>query len=328
MTEIMLPLSIDPQTRDRYRRRNRLQTLLLALGAVLLLAACAYTLAGLQGVVWAAVGGGLSIFLATSLSPQMVLGLYGARELSAHEFPQAHRIVRLLSERAGLASPPRLYRVSSQMMNAFSTGRRDEAVICMTDGLLNRLTAREFVGVMAHELAHIVHEDIHVMALADVVSRMTTVMSALGLFIAVLHIPEMLAGGGDVPWAAIAILIVAPTVGTTLQLGLSRTREYDADLGAAALTGDPEGLAEALLKLDRMQGRMWEAMTPQGARIPDPSVLRTHPATEERVRRLRALKARPERWIDAEGRLHRHGRSPVPDTGPPRRRWRGLGLWY
>ena len=324
----MLPVSIDPEIRDRYRRRNRAHTLLLAFGAIVLLGLCAYTLAGPTGVVWAALGGGLSLVLATHMSPRMVLGLYGARELSRNDYPQVYRIVRLLSERAGLSAPPRLYRVPSRMMNAFSTGRRDEAVICMTDALIARLDAREFVGVMAHELAHIVHEDITVMALADIVSRMTSVMSALGLFLVIFHLPGLLTGGGDVPYAAIVVLIIAPTLGTALQLGLSRTREYEADLGAAALTGDPDGLASALEKLERMQGRMWEAMLPQGARIPDPSVLRTHPQTEERVRRLKALKAEPGRWVDTGDRPHVRGHSPVPDTGAPRRRLRGLGAWY
>ncbi|SDT88153.1 zinc metalloprotease HtpX [Stappia sp. ES.058] len=324
----MLPVSINAETRDRYRRRNRVHTLFLAFGAIVLLGLCAWTLAGPTGVVWAAFGGGASLVMATHMSPHMVLGLYGARKLSPHDYPQVHRIVRLLSERAGLAEPPRLYRVPSRMMNAFSTGRRDEAVICMTDALIARLDAREFVGVMAHELAHIVHEDITVMALADIVSRMTAVMSALGLFLVIFNLPALLTGGGDVPYAAIVVLIVAPTLGTALQLGLSRTREYEADLGAAALTGDPDGLAKALLKLERVQGRMWEAMLPQGARIPDPSVLRTHPVTDERVRRLEALKAQPDRWVDIGERTHVRGHSPVPDTGPPRRRLRGLGAWY
>ena len=319
---------IDPHMRARFRIRNRVHTLFLAAGAVLLLIACVYVLAGLQGVVWVALGGGASILIATNMSPQIVLRLYGAQEMREENYEQAFRIVRALSTRAGLPAPPRLYRVESRLMNTFSTGRRDEAVICVTDALITRLTAREFVGVIAHELAHIVHEDIRVMAMADVVSRMTSVMSVLGLIVAVFHVPQMLSGGVGVPWVAIVILLVAPTLGTALQLGLSRTREYDADLGAAALTGDPEGLVQALLKLDRMQGRMWGAVTPQGAKIPDPSILRTHPSTDERIRRLRALNADPARWIDAEGRVHVPGHSPFPDVGPPRRRLRGMGLWY
>lgn len=325
---VMLPATIDPKVRARFRRRNVVHTALLAGGAVLLLVACAFALAGTDGVVWALLGGSMSMWLATRVSPQVILGLYGARELGKREAPHLHMIVRLLAERAGLASPPEIYRVPSRMMNAFSSGRREASVICITDGLIERMPERELVGVLAHEIAHVAHGDIRVMVLADIVSRMTTIMAMLGLLLALMHVPKFLTGNMELPLAAIGALIMAPTLGTLLQLALSRTREFDADLGAAELTGDPEGLARALSRLERMQGRLWEAALPPGARIPDPSILRSHPETRERVERLMALKARPDRWVDASGRQHRAARSPFPDAGPPRRRLRGLGLWY
>ena len=92
-----------------------------------------------------------------------------------------------------------------------------------------------------------------------------------------------------VPWSVVVLLIFAPTLMALIQLGLSRTREYDADRAAADLTGDPEGLIRALGKLDRLTGRFWEEIFLPGRRIPDPSLLRTHPPTESRVRRLREL---------------------------------------
>lgn len=301
-------------------------------GAVLLLALCAFALAGPDGVVWALVGGGLSVFVATHVSPQVILGLYGARPLAETEAPDLARVVRLLAARAGLPAAPRLYRLPSRMMNAFSTGAGPEAVLCLTDGLIARMPARELIGVLAHEIAHVAHGDIRVMALADMVSRMTAIMSMIGILLVLFHLPAVIAGHESLPLASVAALVVAPTLGTLLQLALSRAREFDADLGAAELTGDPEGLARALARLEQVQGRMWEAALPTGPRIPDPSILRTHPETQERVRRLLALKARPERHVDAEGRPHLAGRSPIPDTGhdagPPRRSLRGLGLWY
>src|SRR5690606_1341602 len=254
--------------------------------------------------------------------------LYRARELRPDVFPEGQRIIRLLARRAGLERPPTLHYVHSRMMNAFSIGRRDDAAVCVTDGLIRGLDLREFVAVMAHEIAHIAHEDIRVMALADVVSRMTSVMSTLGLFLALVNLPAAMAGGAGVPWLPVLVLVAAPTVGTLLQLALSRAREYDADLGAVALTGDPQGLASALVKLEQAQGRMWEAMALPGARIPDPSILRSHPATEERVRRILALRREPERWIDVDGRPHTPGRSLVPAVGRPRPHLRGLGVWY
>jgi heat shock protein HtpX len=320
--------TIDPATASAHRRRNRLHTVLLGIGAVLLLAVTAWSLDGWRGVLWAAFGGAMSMMLAARLSADMVLRLYGAREMTPASFPEAHQIVRLLSERAGLPAMPRLYRIPSRLMNAFSAGTRADSVICVTDGLLARMAPREFVGVMAHEIAHVAHEDIHVMAMADVVSRMTGVMSLLGLLLALVNLPAMIEGGTAVPWATILLLLVAPSLGTGLQLALSRAREYEADLGAAALTGDPEGLVLALQKLERIQGRMWEAALPQGARIPDPSILRSHPRTEERVARLRSLQAAPARWLDVEAMPHVAGHSPVPAVGVPRRRLRGFGVWY
>ncbi len=319
--------SINPDLQARYRLRNLRQTVLLAGGSLLLLGLCAYVIAGLQGVLWISIGGSLSLYAATHLSPKMVLGLYRAKPLPDTVFPEGHRMVSLLAERAGLTRAPELYLVRSRMMNAFSIGRRDDAAICMTDGLIRGLSNREFLGVMAHEISHILHEDIRVMALGDVVSRMTTVMSFLGLMLALFNVPQLTGGRPGTPWLAIGILVAAPTIGTLLQLALSRTREFEADLTAVELTGDAEGLSSALVKLETAQGRMWEAMMP-GARIPDPSILRSHPKTDERVKRIMALRKQPHPGLDVEAWPHVAGHSPVPVTGRPRRRMGGLGVWY
>ena len=91
------------------------------------------------------------------------------------------------------------------------------------------------------------------MALADMVSRFTSLMSTVGLIVAGRSTSLSFAGGfgEQVPWLAVLVLLAAPTVGGLLQMALSRTREFDADLGAAMLTGDPDGLASALTKLER-----------------------------------------------------------------------------
>lgn len=318
---------LNPELQARYRLRNLRQTVLLAAGSLFLLGLCAFVIAGIEGVLWAGLGGSLSLYAATHLSPQMVLGLYQARPLPDDVFPEGHRMVRLLAERAGLPRPPQIYLIRSRMMNAFSVGRREDAAICVTDGLVRGLSNREFLGVMAHEVSHILHEDIRVMALGDVVSRMTTAMSFLGLLLALLNLQQFTGDRPDTPWLAIAILVAAPTLGTLLQLALSRTREFEADLTAVELTGDAEGLATALVKLETAQGRMWEAMMP-GARIPDPSILRSHPKTDERVRRIMALRIKPHPGLNVETWPHVAGRSPIPVTGRPRRRLGGLGVWY
>ncbi len=318
---------LDAALRRRRGFENRLHTALLAAGSLMLLVVCAYVLGGQTGVLWALGGGGFMLYGAMNVSPALVLRLYKARHLPEHVFPEGHQVLTLLARRAGLPAVPKLYYVPSRMMNAFAVGRAEDAAVCVTDGLIRGLTLREFAGVMAHEVSHIRNGDVRVMALADIVARLTSSMSFVGLFLFFFHIPSMIAGGAGVPWVLIVLLMAAPTVGTLLQLALSRTREFDADLGAAELTGDPDGLAFALLKLERVQGRMWEAMALPGARIPEPSILRTHPRTEERVQRLRELKLRGDVLVFDHG-APVAGKSFVPNIGKPRFRARGLGVWY
>ncbi|MDQ6434230.1 zinc metalloprotease HtpX [Mesorhizobium sp. LHD-90] len=284
--------TIDPAAMRRHRLTNTLHTGLLAGGSLLLLAVTAWVFGGPIGVVLAIVFGAVSLAAVRRVSPQMVLSMYKARPVTEAEFPAGVRLLRILSQRAGLPAAPKLHVIPSQMMNAFAVGRRDDSVIAITDALARRLTMRELAGVLAHEISHIAHEDIKVMALADIVSRFTSVMSTVGLLTLIINIGGLFGGMGEpVPWLAVLVLLAAPTVGGLLQMALSRTREFDADFGAAVLTGDPDGLASALQKLERARGRLWEGILLPGGRIPDPSVLRTHPATKDRLERLAALKA-------------------------------------
>ena len=271
---------------------NTVHTWLLVGGSLTLLAVTAWAFGGTAGIIYALAFGGISMWLARRISPQMVLSMYKARAVSAADFPTGMRIVAELSRRAGLTAAPKLYVIPSKLMNAFAVGRRDDSVIAITDALARTLTTRELTGVLAHEISHVANEDVRVMALADMVSRFTSLMSTVGIISLFFNIGSYASGaGGRVPWLAVAVLLAAPTVGGLLQMALSRTREFDADLGAAMLTGDPDGLVSALVKLERMQGRRWESMVLPGGRTPDPSVLRTHPLTADRIARLNQLKA-------------------------------------
>jgi heat shock protein HtpX len=131
------------------------------------------------------------------------------------------------------------------------------------------------------------------------------------------------AGATNLPWLVIALLLFAPQLTTLFELALSRAREFEADLDAAGLTGDPAGLASALAKLERAQRSPWERILMPGFRLPEPSILRSHPATEERVARLRTIQAAP---------AQQDGYSGVPHPGPPKAtappRSRVLGYWY
>jgi heat shock protein HtpX len=278
-----------------HRTLNLLHTWLLAAGSLGLLAVTAYVFAGGTGVVMALVFGALSVALVSRLSPKMVLSMYQAEPVSRRRFPEGLAILEELAQRAGLPAVPKLHVVPSHMLNAFAVGRREDSAIAITDGLIRSLTLRELAGVLAHEVSHIAHEDLRVMAFADMVSRYTSFMSTFGILTLFLNIGFM-AGGYEVqiPWLAVLILVLSPTIGGLLQMALSRTREFDADLGAAMLTGDPDGLASALVKLETAQRRHWEAMMLPGGRIPDPSLLRSHPPTDQRVARLMSLKRRED----------------------------------
>lgn len=282
---------IDAITQRQHRLLNMLHTWLLVAGSLGLFVVCAWIFFGPAGIWFALAFGGISLFVAMRVSPSLVLRMYRAQPVSRVQFPTGHTLLDRLSERAGLEHRPRLFVMPSNLMNAFAVGSRREAAICITDRLARALTTRELAGVLAHEVAHVQNNDIKVMALADMVSRFTSILSALGIVSVLVNLPAILFGGGpQVPWLAVALLVASPTIGGLLQLALSRTREYDADLSAVMLTGDPDGLASALMKLERAQGRNWEGMVLPGSRSPDPSLLRSHPKTADRIERLMALK--------------------------------------
>jgi heat shock protein HtpX len=244
------------------------------------------------------------------------------------DMPRIVGVLNELAERADLPHPPQLYWIRSPTLNAFALGRRDDAAIAVTDGLIRTLSLRELAGVLGHEISHIRNGDLWLMGLADTVSRLTRMMSLFGQILLLFNLPLLLADAVTIPWGLILLLVLAPTIGALLQLALSRTREYDADLGGAMLTGDPMALAGALRKLDRYGRGLWESLLMPSRRNPSPSLLRTHPPTEERFRRLASLSDR----IPGAGSVPAFddhssagGRFRVVQAQP---RHRLTGLWY
>lgn len=285
---------LDPRTRRRHHVRNIAQGALLLGGMVAVLGALAWLLLGPAGLVAAAVVGVVLLVARPTVPAGWVLGMYGARPLPAAVAPDLHRYVRALAARAGLPAVPTLYYIPSPMVNAFAVGRRDDAGLAVTDGLLRRLRSRELVGVLAHEIGHIRSDDLWIMNLSDGLGRLTHALAYAGLFLLLVSVPLSMGGTYAPLWFAV-LLTAVPTLVTLLQLALSRSREYDADLQAAVLTGDPEGLASALEALEASEGRLWERLMVPRRRAPDPLLLRTHPPTEERTRRLRELVPRADR---------------------------------
>lgn len=319
--------SINSQTWQHHAWLNWLQSLLLLGLMAVFLGLLGWLLWGASGILALLISMVTFAVVNPAISSTLIMRMYRARTLTPDQAPNLYSLINELTTRAKLPATPTLYYIPSQMMNAFTVGRREQSAIAVTDGLLRSLEDRELLGVLAHEISHVRSNDIWVMGLADMFSRLTSTLSLLGQLLLLINLPLLLLGQMTISWLAILILIVAPTLSGLAQLGLSRTREYDADLNAAWLTGDPEGLARALLKIDRLQGHWLEQLFLPGHRIPDPSMLRTHPPTEERVRRLMALQSSPTLYTDfpASGTLP-HGLSNSQVDRPPR--WHIGGLWH
>ncbi|HJU32642.1 MAG TPA: zinc metalloprotease HtpX, partial [Hyphomicrobiaceae bacterium] len=306
-----------------------LHSALLVGGLGLLTAFCAWLVWSWPGVLVALAAIASLYLLAPRMPPEMIMRLYRARPIDPRQGEQITYIMGELARRAGLGTPPAVFLIPSMTLNAFATGTPDKAAIGITEGLLRKLSLRELAGVLAHELSHVRNNDLAVMSLADVMTRFTQVLSYLAIFLAIFNLPSWLLGDADMPFLGIILLYLAPTIGSLLQLGLSRTREYDADLEGALLTGDPRGLASALDKLERYQGSFWEdmALPVPARRIPQPSLLRSHPATEERIARLLAIERRdmaPPIEVVEEPMVSMVGISP----GAMQPRYRFPGVWF
>jgi len=322
-------LLLDDSRRREHKLRNDVHSAVLIGGLGLVTTFSVWLIWSWTGVlvtlVWLA---GLYVF-APRLPPEIMMRMYRARPLDQGHGGQIAYVVEELSRRAGLPAAPAVYVVPSMTLNAFAAGSREKALIAVTEGLLRRLSLRELAGVLAHEISHVRNNDLAVMSLADMMTRFTQVLSYLALFLTIFNLPAMLLGDSDISLLGLLLLYLAPTIGSLLQLGLSRTREYDADLEGAELTGDPRALASALDKLERYQGNFWEdLMFPvPSRRIPQPSLLRSHPPTDQRVARLLALESRelaPPIEVVEEPMVSLIGRGP----GSMQPRYRFPGVWY
>ena len=305
----------------RHRWLNRLQTALLVLTLPGIAAVAGSLLLGDGGLWLALAAAGFTLLLEPAAASGLTLRLYGARPLYPDKAPDLWAVLRELAARAGLPAVPVPHYVPSGVVNAFATGSKHHAAIALTDGLLRSLTPRELTGVLGHEIAHIANEDLRVMGLADSISRLTHLLALLGQLAIVLSLPALLLGVAEVNWPALLLLAVAPQLALLAQLGLSRVREFDADRLAAELTGDPHGLASALAKIERVS-RSWRAWLLPGWGNPEPSWLRTHPATAERIERLLELAPPPAMPPFPSARF-----VPEVTVSPRPPRWRTGGLW-
>ena len=275
---------------------NWLKTSILMAGIMALFGVIGAYVGGSSGMLLALLFGGAMNVFSYWFSDTMMLKMYNAREVDEYSAPQFYNMVRELAQRADLPMP-RVYLIDEAQPNAFATGRNpDNAAVAATTGILNLLSAREIRGVMAHELAHVRHRDI---LISTISATMAGAISALANF-------AMFFGGRDSegrsnPIAGLAMALLAPIAASLIQMAISRSREFEADRGGAEISGDPHALADALAKIDAyargipMQVAEEHPATAQ-MMIMNPlsgggiaSLFSTHPATEERVARLRAM---------------------------------------
>ncbi|NLG63309.1 MAG: zinc metalloprotease HtpX [Candidatus Cloacimonetes bacterium] len=232
-------------------------------------------------------------------SDKVVLRMYRAKTVGPDDAPELYRMVDRLRQRAGLPMPT-VAVAPSQQPNAFATGRNQRhAVVCVTTGIMQLVSREELEGVIAHELAHIKHRH---MLVSTVAATMAGAIAMIGNIVKWGAIFGGFRGDeDDSPVALLAMAIVAPIAAMIIQLAISRANEFQADRTAAEIVGRPDGLANALRKLEAYAHRIPMDVNPAAAQlaIVNPlSALRgggvmklfsTHPPTEERVRRLVAL---------------------------------------
>ncbi|MGD9792355.1 MAG: M48 family metalloprotease [Acidimicrobiia bacterium] len=272
-------------------------------------------LGGLAVVIGGAIGGGggatigfiiglLMVGFSYWFSAKLALKAAGAQLIEEHQAPQFYGMIRRLAERANLPMPKVAISPSMQP-NAFATGRGPRnAVVCATKGLLETMPADELEGVMAHELMHVKNRDILTGSIAAAIATGISYIAQMAMFSA------MFGGRDDEdspnPIAMIAIMILAPLAASLIQMAISRSREYEADADAARLIGSGDPLARALERIEAYassrpmainpaQASAWihnplaEARSSQRGGPNMAKLFSTHPPTEERIRRLRAM---------------------------------------
>lgn len=268
------------------------------------------TLTGLLIVVGSALGGTGGMIIAFVFAVAMNMGAWwfsgklalsmsGAKLVSESDQPELHRMVEALSARAGIPKPA-VYVIESDAPNAFATGRSPEkGAVAVTTGLMRLLERDEVAGVIAHELAHLRHRDTLISSIVATIAGVITMLANMAQWALIFG---GLGGSSDEEdnggvFGSLIMIIIAPIAALLIQLAISRSREYAADAGGAQILGDPQPLADALEKLEMTSRRVPMEVNPATSHlyIVNPlhgrlaGLFSTHPATQERVARLRAM---------------------------------------
>lgn len=238
-------------------------------------------------------------FASYFFSEKIALSMYRAQPVTPQENPQVYAriypMVASLCQNMGLPLP-KLWVIPDGSPNAFATGRNpSHSSVAITAGLLQMMDDRELEGVIAHELGHIKNRDILISSVAATMAAAITYLAHFGMFFG--RRDDEDEGGGIV--GMLLMMILAPLSAMLIQMAISRSREFSADATAAKYAGNPWGLASALRKLELASQRIPLEANPATAHmfIIKPfsgrsmmKLFSTHPSTEERIRRLEALR--------------------------------------
>jgi heat shock protein HtpX len=277
---------------------NYVRTAILLAGLTALFMGVGYLIGGQGGAMIALlVAAAMNLFTYWN-ADRMVLSMHGAHEVDERTAPDLVRMVHDLARRADLP-PPRVYLMDNPQPNAFATGRNPQhAAVAATTGLLQMLSRDEIAGVIAHELAHIKNRDTLTMTITATIAGAISMLAQFGLFFGGGH-RDNNSGLGVI--GTIAMVILAPIAAMLVQMAISRTREYAADDLGARISGRPDALASALMKIS---GAAQQIENPSAERSPATAHLfiinplthqrmdnlfSTHPATENRIAALQRL---------------------------------------
>ncbi|MHB8837318.1 MAG: zinc metalloprotease HtpX [Candidatus Methylomirabilia bacterium] len=280
---------------------NGMRTAVLMVALTLMLVFIGGLIGGRSGMTVALVMAFGMNFVSYWFSDKIVLKMYGARPVEAAEAPELHAMVERLARRAGLPLP-KVCIMDEDQPNAFATGRNPEhGVVAVTTGIMRILSREELEGVLAHELAHIKNRDILVGTVAAAIAGAISYLAQMAQWAALFGGRQDDEGEGGNPIAALVMMIVGPIAAMLIQMAISRSREYGADAGAAAISGEPRPLANALRKLQEASRVIPMHASPATAHMFIVSPLSgggisrlfsTHPPMEERVARLESMSSR------------------------------------
>jgi heat shock protein HtpX len=281
---------------------NMFKTVLLLTALTVLMIMVGGLIGGTNGMVLAFIFAGGMNFFSYWFSDKIALRMAGAKEATESDAPELHSVVNSLAMYARIPKP-RVYVMETDSPNAFATGRDPaHAAVAVTTGIMRILDRTELEAVLSHELGHIRNRDTLIMTVTATIAGAVTMIAHMAQWAMIFggmggRDDEHGGGLGELA-TGLLMIILAPIAATIIQLAISRAREFEADATGARITGNPDGLASALERLEQAV-HVRPMQVPAAAAhlfIVNPlgghgfeNLFRTHPTTEERVARLRAM---------------------------------------